>query len=252
MKDTKDTIDLKNIVHLLVQKVVWILISCFVCGAIAYVYSAFVMTPTYTSQAKMYVQGSSAEAESVSSADVSIRLRIVPAYQEKLSSNDFRDLLYDALKQDGIEVRKEDQMEILVSTNEMVADALYISVNTTDPKLSYLICDKITEIAAETVAPMYAGFTLDKLDSARQPVNPASPNVRTNTILGVLIGMVLSCGAIILIYMLDTTIKDADSVTEMTELRFMGDIPDMNESFKGGYSYYKYSGHSSGAQGGKK
>ncbi len=248
----KDTIDLKSIVHLVIQKIGWILITCVVCGAIAYVYSAFVMTPTYMSQAKMYVQGSSADAENVSSADVSIRLRIVPAYQEKLSSNDFRDVLYKELKADGVEIRKADEVDIQITTNEAVADALYISVNTTDPELSYLICDKITLIAADTVSPMYAGFTLDKLDSARQPVSPVSPNVRMNTILGVLIGFVLSCGAVILIYMLDNTIKDVDRVTELTKLRFMGDIPDMNENFKGGYSYYKYTSHSSRTQGGNK
>lgn len=248
----KDTIDLKSIVHLVIQKIWWILICCIVCGAIAYVYSAFAMTPTYMSQAKMYVQGSSADEGSVSSADVSIRLRIVPAYRDKLSSNDFRDVLYKELKADGVEIRKADEVDIQITTNEEVADALYISVTTTDPKLSYLICDKITLIAADAVSPMYAGFTLDKLDSARQPVSPVSPNVRTNTILGILIGFVLSCGAVILIYMLDNTIKDVDRVTELTKLRFMGDIPDMNENFKGGYSYYKYTNHTSGTQGGGK
>ena len=252
MKDTKDTIDLKSIARLLVQNILWILLSCFVCGIIAYAYSAFVMTPTYASQATMYVQGSSADAENVSSADVSIRLRIVPAYQEKLSSNDFRTALYEALEKDGVQIHKEDQVDIRISTNDSVADALYISVNSADSRLSYLICNKITAIAAEAVSPMYAGFTLDKLDSARHMKDPVSPNVRTNTILGLLIGAVLSCGVIILIYMLDTTVKDADRVAELTKLRFMGDIPDMNENFKGGYSYYKYADRSTEKQGGSK
>ncbi len=247
----KDTIDLKSIVHLLLNKIVWILISCFLGGVIAYGYSTWVITPTYTSYAKMYVQGSSAEADTVSSTDVSIRLRIVPAYQEKLSSNDFKDLLYNSLKEDGTKVGKKDQVRIRIATNDVVADALYISVNSTNPELSYLVCDRITTMAADAVAPMYAGFTLDKLDSARQPVAPTSPNVRTNTILGLLISFVLSCGIVILFYMLDTTIRDAEHVAELTKLRFMGDIPDMNESFKGGYSYYKYTGYSSGKQGGQ-
>ena len=248
----KDTIDLKSIVHLLLNKIVWILISCVLGGVIAYGYSTLMVTPTYTSYAKMYVQGSSAEAETVSSADVSIRLRIVPAYQEKLSSNDFKDSLYASLKESGVKITKKDQVRIRITTNETVADALYISVASADPEIAYLVCDQITAMAADTVSPMYAGFTLDMLDSARLPVAPSSPNVRTNLILGVLIGLVLSCGIVVLFYMLDTTIKDADHVTEVTKLRFMGDIPDMNENFKGGYSYYKYAGNSSGTQGGRR
>ncbi len=247
----KDTIDLKSIVHLLLNKIVWILVSCFLGGFIAYGYSTWVMTPTYTSYAKMYVQGSGADAGTVSANDVSIRLRIVPAYQEKLSSNDFRDLLHNSLKEEGVKISKNDQVRIHIATNEMVADALYISVSSTNSEIAYLVCDRITTMAADAVAPMYAGFTLDKLDSARQPVAPTSPNVRTNTILGLLIGLVLSCGIVVLFYMLDSTIRDAEHVAELTKLRFMGDIPDMNESFKGGYSYYKYAGYSSGKQGGQ-
>lgn len=247
----KDTIDLKSIVHLLLNKIVWILISCVLGGVLAYGYSTLAMTPTYTSYAKMYVQGSSAEQDTVSSADVSIRLRIVPVYQEKLSSNDFTKSLYNSLKEDGVQITKNDHVRIRIATNETVADALYVSVASSDPELSYLVCNQITDMAADTVAPMYAGFTLDMLDSASKPVAPSSPNVRTNTILGILVGLVLSCGIVILFYMLDTTIKDADHVTELTKLRFMGDIPDMNENFKGGYSYYKYAGSTSGKQGGR-
>ncbi len=247
----KDTIDLKSIVRILMDKILWILASAIVLGAAAYAYSEFAMVPTYTASTKMYVQGSSLGEDTLSSSDVSIRLRIVPAYQEKLNSNDYRELLYKKLGEDGVKVTSEHQVQIYIGTNEEVMDVLYISVNTTDPELSYLICEKITEITPETVVSMYPGFTLEKLDSARVPSSPASPNVQTNTILGILIGIVLSCGVIIVLHMLDNTVRDSERVTEVTKLRFMGEIPDMNETFKGGYSYYKY-GPSMNKQGGRK
>lgn len=251
----KDTIDLKTIARILLDKIVWIIISAVVVGALSYAYTAFLVTPTYTSSAKMHVQGMSNVAPdegSVSTGEVSIRLKIVPVYKEKLDSNDYREYLYDALWEDGVKIPASAGVKIHVSTNEDVTDVLYISVNTTDPELSYLICNKITEITPDVVAPMYVGYTLATLDSARVPTVPASPNIRTNTILGVLIGLVLSCGVIIVLHLLDNTIKESDRVTETTKLRFMGEIPDMNETFKGGYSYYKYSEHISGGRGGKR
>ncbi len=249
----KDTIDLKTIAQILLDKIVWIIVSAIVVGALSYAYSAFLITPTYTSFAKMHVQGmnNNMESDSVSTGEVSIRLRIVPVYKEKLNSNDYRASLYKALLEDGVEIPASAAVKINVSTNQEVTDVLYISVNTTDPELSYLICNKITEITPDIVAPMYIGYTLAKLDSARMPVTPASPDVRTNTILGVLIGIVLSCGIIILIYLLDNTIKESDRVTETTKLRFMGEIPDMNDTFKGGYTYYKYSEHVFDGKGGR-
>ena len=251
----KDTIDLKTIARILLDKIVWIILSAVVAGALSYAYSTFFITPTYTSYAKMHVQGmSNAEPEegSVSTGEVSIRLKIVPVYKEKLDSNDYREYLYKELWDDGVKIPASAAVNIHVSTNEEVTDVLYISVNTTDPKLSYEICNKITEITPDVVAPMYIGYTLATLDSARVPASPASPNIRTNTILGVLVGIVLSCGIIIVIHLLDNTIKESDRVTESTKLRFMGEIPDMNDSFKGGYTYYKYSEHISDRKGGRR
>ena len=251
----KDTIDLKTIARILLDKLVWILISAVVVGALSYAYSAFLITPTYTSSAKMHVQGMSnmePDSDSVSTGEVSIRLKIVPVYKEKLDSNDYREYLYNALWEDGVQIPASAGVQINVATNEDVPDVLYISVNTTDPELSYQICNKITEITPEVVAPMYVGYTLAKLASASVPSSPASPNVRTNTILGVLIGIVLSCGIIIVVHLLDNTIKESERVTETTKLRFMGEIPDMNDTFKGGYSYYKYSEHITGGKGGRR
>ena len=251
----KDTIDLKTIARLLLDKIVWILISAVVVGALSYAYSAFLIAPTYTSSAKMHVQGMSnmdMESDSVSTGEVSIRLKIVPVYKEKLDSYDYREYLYQALWDDGVQIPASANVRISVSTNEDVSDVLYISVNTTDPELSYLICNKITEIAPDVVAPMYVGYTLAKSDSARVPSSPASPNIQTNTFLGVLVGLVLSCGIIIIVHMMDNTVRESARVTETTKLRFMGEIPDMNDTFKGGYTYYKYSEQISERKGGRR
>ena len=137
----KDTIDLKTIAKLLLDKIVWILISAVLAGALSYAYSSFLITPTYTSSAKMYVQGiGNTDTDSVSTGEVSIRLKIVPVYKEKLSSNDYRKYLYNALLTDGVEIPKSANVNIRVATNESVSDVLYVSVNSTDPKLSNLIC----------------------------------------------------------------------------------------------------------------
>lgn len=248
----KDTIDLKSIVRILMDKILWILASVFVLGAIVYVYSAFAMTPTYTATAKLYVQGTVSSEEAVSSAEVAIRQRIIPLYQQALSGYDNLDRLSEQLKTEGTLISTQTLRGcVQIATDDVALDVLHVTVSTSDPTLSYRICNQLTEMAPQLVGSMVSGYTLEVLDSARRPSSPSSPNIMMNVILGVLVGLVLSCGVIIVLHMIDNTIKDSDRVTEVTQLRFMGEIPDMNESFKGGYSYYKYGGKSGSGQGGR-
>jgi capsular polysaccharide biosynthesis protein len=59
-----------------------------------------------------------------------------------------------------------------------------------------------------------------------------------NGIIGALVGLVLSVGVIIAIYMFDKSIKSGDELEKLTGIRYLGDIPDINDSFKG--SKYEY------------
>ncbi len=258
----KDTIDLKTVFRVLLDKIIWIVLVAILCGGLAYAYSSFVIQPTYTSSVDLYVQGGAASEDAVTSAEVAIRQRIVPLYRRKLLSNDYMDTLSATLKQQGIQASAGTLAQsILVVTDEEASDILRISVVTGSPEASYAICSTLVETAPKAVEGMMQGYTLDSVGSpTNNPkdaeghkviISPSSPNVMRNTALGAIIGIILTCGIVIVLHLFDNTIKDSDQVIEMTQLRFMGEIPDMNETFKGGYSYYKYSRSVSGQGGGK-
>ena len=52
-----------------------------------------------------------------------------------------------------------------------------------------------------------------------------SPDKRKNILMGILIGIVLSCGYVTLRFLMDDTIKDADDISKYLELDNLAVVP---------------------------
>jgi capsular polysaccharide biosynthesis protein len=62
-------------------------------------------------------------------------------------------------------------------------------------------------------------------EEARLPASPAGPSMTKNVLLASVIGLVLPCAIILLVYMIDDRIKSADDVQRALKLSTLGDIP---------------------------
>ena len=66
------------------------------------------------------------------------------------------------------------------------------------------------------------------IDYARMPDSPVSPNVMLNAAVAGLIGLILGLIIAVLRYILDDTVKDMDSITEIMGVPVIGNIPKFN------------------------
>ena len=64
------------------------------------------------------------------------------------------------------------------------------------------------------------------LESAVKPITPTSPNLMKNVLMGGLIGAILVIGAIILLYMLDDTVKDEEDVKKYLGVNTLATFPE--------------------------
>ena len=63
------------------------------------------------------------------------------------------------------------------------------------------------------------------VEEADLPTHPSSPSVFRNTLLGGVLGIILAMGVIILIYILDDTIKTPEDVENYLGLNVLTSIP---------------------------
>ena len=101
--------------------------------------------------------------------------------------------------------------EITVS-NTADTRILSISVENESPKLAKEIADAVRESASVQITQITDADAVNMVEEGNLPKNPTSPNTMKNAMLGGILGIFLALGAIVLIYILDDTIKTPDDV----------------------------------------
>ena len=100
-----------------------------------------------------------------------------------------------------------------------------IAVENEDPELARDIADALRQTASNEIVDIMGIEAVNTIEEANLPTSPSSPSVMKNTALGGILGLVLSAGIIIIIFLLDDTIKTPDDVENYLGLSVLTSIP---------------------------
>lgn len=218
-----ESLTVQQIFRVLLRKWWIILISVIVCGSIAFTYSTYVVQPQYTSIGTMVVNNKqSRETTAININDINASQKLVNTYAIILKSTAFVN-------------RVKEKIDLNYSVSQIKNMATYSSVNNTEvlavaivsgnPEHSAIIAEAILDLATEEIVKYAEVGSVKILDHANLPVSPSSPNIPLNTLIGILLGAVLSVLLIFILEMLDTRIKSADDLGNRYNLPVLGVIP---------------------------
>ena len=201
-------IDLLELFGHFADKIWWIILG-FVAGAlIAGLITHFVITPKYTATAKMYMVSSSSQSV-VDLTDLNIGQSISGDYVELLKT---RPIIEDVIQDQGLQYSYGEVVNMLSLSVVNNTRIISIDCTSTDPKEAMNIANAIaakgvTELPKlmETPAPHIAEYAII-------PINPSSPSMSRNVMMGALIGMILVLGLYTVQFLLDDTFKSADDI----------------------------------------
>ena len=245
-KDT--TIDLGKILLVVWSKIFWVILSVVILALGAFLITRLTWKKKYTSEVQLYTVMKSADdqASEVTTSQINIRRNVAALYVKAIKKSDSINSMIEQLNLEFPDLTAAQLSSYLkVSIDEDASEIIHVKATTQDPDLSLAICDIVGNEAEEMVRDAYIGCTVAVFNHASRAVNPDKSNAARNGIIGGLIGLVLSVGIIVAIYMLDTSIKSGEEFANTSGVRFLGDIPDIHDSFKG--SKYDYSNRGSGA-----
>ena len=234
-KSKETTIDLMKLLRVVWDKILWVALAVVVLAAAGYLITRLTWKPTYTSEVQLYTVMSSAEEKptEVTTSQISIRRNVAALYVKAIKKSD------SLREMSGFTVGTSQLSKMLiVKVDEDAAEVIHVRAKTPDPELSLKICEIVGNKAAGLVEDAYIGCTVAIFNHASLPTSPDRSNSLRNGIIGALVGLVLSVGIIIAIYMFDKSIKSGDELEKLTGICYLGDIPDINDSFKG--SKYEY------------
>ncbi|MCD7847014.1 MAG: Wzz/FepE/Etk N-terminal domain-containing protein [Oscillospiraceae bacterium] len=240
-------------------KAVWhnawaVVLATLVGAVVAFAYVTLAVTPLYQSKVLMYVNNSSINLSttsvSISSSDISASQSLVSTYAVIMNT---RTVLNEVAEEAGLNYTYS-QLSSMISTSAVDdTEVFQVVVTSPDPEEAALIANTIAEVFPDVVSDIVEGSSAKIVDYAVVPTTKSSPSVTRYTMMGALIGLVLSVGVIVVLELLDTLIHDEDYLLQnYRNIPVLASIPDMDatgSSSKGGY-YGGYYGHDYSKSGG--
>lgn len=223
-----------------IWKRIWIVLAAtLVCGLIAFVTARFIITPTYQSSARMYVNNATERtSNAITSAEITAAKNLLDVYIVILNSES----TLDAVIEKANLPYTTRYLAGMVSAKAVSSTEVFeITATSTDPAEAKLIVDTMVDILPDRIAEIVEGSSAKLVSEAKLPTEKAAPSVAKYTAIGLLLGLVASCGVIVVLELLDTTVHDSAYLTETYQIPVLAVVPDMRKKKRNGYygDYYR-------------
>jgi capsular polysaccharide biosynthesis protein len=213
-------IDLRELFYLIKSRIWIILLSGIIVASAAGLISSFLITPIYTSTTKLYILSKSTTLSSL--ADLQIGTQLTQDYMVLVKS---RPVVTKVIENLEMNMTYEEMVGIISVSNPSNTRILEITANYPDPYLAKQIVDEFAVVSATQIATIMDAEEPTIVEEGYMQPYPSSPNKKLNIIIGGMLGMFLAGGIILLIYILDDTVKDSDDVEKYLGLTTLALIP---------------------------
>lgn len=227
MEETNE-ISLQEIFMILWNKV-WVIILCTLIGGVAaFGISAFVLDPTYTSRVSMYVNSNTERENTIANLnDINASQKLVSTYIEILKSDN---VLSKVITETGFTYTPEQIRKMLTASAVNGTEIFEVKITTKDANEAAVIANTIAAVAPEEIIRVVKAGSVELIDEAVPATSPSSPNVLLNTIIGLMLGGVLSVLGVLVAEMLDNRIKTEDDLKKGYDFPILGTIPDLEDA----------------------
>ena len=230
-KETENIeIDLREIFGVLLHRLWIIIVAALVCGAVAFICSFFIITPKYESTTKVYILNKQNANGTVTYSDVQLSSTLSKDYEQLVTS---RYVIEGVIKELNLDETYETLVKRISATNETDTRIISITVMDKSPEKAQKIANETRDLAAKHITEVMDIEAVNVVDQANLPDSPVSPSISKWTIIGALVGIIISAAVIIIQHLLDDTIKTSEDVEKYLGLSTLalipvneGDVPD--------------------------
>ena len=241
-----EELDLKELFELFWSKKLTIILLVVVFAIIGAVYSIFFVTPKYKSSTTLVLTKTESSNEtsatsqtastaststtststdatdSITTTDITINSKLVATYSELIKS---KTILREVLSNLGIKELSEDSVRKNVTVSAL-KDTEVIEITVANENATYAakIANGIAEAFTKQVAEIYNINNVHVVDKAEVAEGPYNINHKKDIAIFALIGLVVAAGYILLVNMLDTTVKSSDDIEKNIEVPVLASI----------------------------
>ena len=220
-------IDVFHLLKILWKRKILIALVAIVAGALAFAYSAFIVKPEFTSTTRIYVVNrNQGDKPGLTNQDLQAGSYLVKDYREIILSQDVLEKVTSDLKLDLSPKGLASKIKVTVPVDTRIVS---ISVNDRVPEEASRIANSLREVAAEKIISITRVSDVTTLEEARPATAPSSPNIRKNTIIGLLGGTVFTVIAVLIVELVDTRVKRPEDIEDVMQIALLGVVPNLDK-----------------------
>lgn len=226
--DDEIEIDLIELFYAL-KKHLLVILAAFLAGAvIAGAYTKLLVTPIYSSTSTMLIL--TKETTLASLADLQIGSQLTSDYSVLITS---RPVLQDVIDNLGLDMEYKDLEKNISINNPTDTRILEITVNDPDPETAKNIVDELSSVASEFIGDQMEVVPPKIIEEGEVPTEKTSPSTVKNTAIGAIAGFVIAAGVVVVMTIMDDTIKTEDDVERYLGIPTLSSVPDRKDYLSG-------------------
>lgn len=215
-------IDLTELFLAVWSKIHLVILAGIFMALLAFAGTKMFITPMYSSMTKMYVLTKQDSSAGVTYSDIQTGTQLTKDYMELVKS---RPVLEQVIAVLNLDMEAEELEETITAETPVDTRILTIIVENQDPKMAKEIADALRESVSIQITEIMDADSVNTFEEGNLPTEPSSPSLVKNMAIGGLLGLIIALGIIVLIFVLDDTIKTPDDVEHYLGLNVLTSIP---------------------------
>ena len=227
-----EEIDLREVAKTFWNKKYHIAIILLIFVIAGSVYTFNFVTPKYTAKTTLIlasinaVSASNSETgytdTSVIDKDITVNSKLVSTYSELIKS---KNILRQVKANLDIDIDEDVLKKSITVATVEDTELIQISVENESSELASYIANEIANVFKEQIKVYYDIENVQIVDVAEIETEPSNVHHKRDVAIFGLIGLVVSAGYILILNMLDTTVKSIEDVEAVTKLVVLATLP---------------------------
>lgn len=226
LQNVDDEIDLKELFFVLVHRLWIILLVCVICAAGAGIWTKTMITPMYESSSTIFILSKDTV---VSLSELQLGSQLTKDYVVLVKS---RPVIEKVIENLDLDMNYKEFLTCMTVENQGDTRMLTITIRHEDPEMAKKIADEVANVSRTRVKEIMNTPEPTIAEEAYVPETPSSPSLFKNVAIAGLAGAFLAAFVIIVLYLMNDTIKSSDDIEKYLGLNTLGMIPAENKAKK--------------------
>lgn len=226
----KVEITFQDILWTLRKYIIWVVAVTLVSTVVAWVYSTYFVTPIYSTSISVCVfSNERTTPSSVTTSELTADASIANTYQVLITSQPVLNAVSEDLAEKyGYNISPDILRNMITAEVQKNTQIINVYIRGAKPQMIADIGNSLADVGPNVLNELARGGEMVAVDHAKVPTAPAYPNIASNTTVGLVLGLLLSCSVVILIALLDTTIWREDDLERAFNIPVLGSVPPMS------------------------